>query len=46
LIEAVWRDVHVTDDSLVQCIRDIRRAIGDTEQKLLISVPRRGICCG
>ena len=26
---AVWRGVAVTDDSLVQCIGEIRRAIGD-----------------
>src|SRR5262245_57429933 len=26
LIQTVWRDTFVTDDSLVQCVRDIRRA--------------------
>jgi DNA-binding winged helix-turn-helix (wHTH) protein/TolB-like protein/Tfp pilus assembly protein PilF len=31
LIEAVWRDVAVTDDSLVQCLVEIRRALGDAE---------------
>lgn len=30
LIEAVWKDVATTDDSLVQCVADIRRAIGKT----------------
>lgn len=29
LIEAVWGQVAVTDDSLVQCLVEIRRAIGD-----------------
>ena len=29
LIEAVWGDVAVTDDSLVQCLVEIRRALGD-----------------
>src|SRR5210317_1067318 len=29
LIEAVWGSRHVTDDSLVQCISEIRKAIGD-----------------
>ena len=28
LIEAVWGDVAVTDDSLVQCLVEIRRALG------------------
>lgn len=28
LIEAVWKDVATTDDSLVQCIVEIRRALG------------------
>ncbi len=29
LIETVWGDVAVTDDSLVQCLVEIRRALGD-----------------
>ncbi len=28
LIEAVWLEMAVTDDSLVQCLKDIRRALG------------------
>ena len=28
LVEAVWKDVATTDDSLIQCIADIRRAVG------------------
>ncbi|WP_299731855.1 tetratricopeptide repeat protein [uncultured Tateyamaria sp.] len=28
LIEAVWKDIATTDDSLIQCIGDIRRALG------------------
>ena len=31
LIEAVWPDVAVTDDSLVQCLVEIRRALGDDQ---------------
>ena len=34
--------VFVTDDSLVQCVRDIRRAIGDESQSVLKAVPKRG----
>ena len=29
LMESVWEDVAVTDDSLVQCLMEIRRALGD-----------------
>jgi len=39
---AVWPDVVVTEDSLVQCVTEIRRAIGDTRHELLRTVPRRG----
>lgn len=42
LIAAIWTDVTVSDDSLTQCITDIRRALGDKEQKLIRTVPRRG----
>ena len=39
---AVWPGVIVTDDSLVQCITEIRRAIGDSRHKIVHTVPRRG----
>lgn len=39
---AVWRDVVVTDDSLVQCIGEIRQALDDREQRIIRTVPRRG----
>ncbi|WP_435204465.1 winged helix-turn-helix domain-containing tetratricopeptide repeat protein [Tateyamaria sp. 1078] len=42
LIAEVWPDVAVTDDSLTQCISDIRRAIGDTKREILKTVPKRG----
>ena len=42
LMEALWKDVAVTDDSLVQCIRDIRRALNDERHAILRTVPRRG----
>jgi adenylate cyclase len=42
LIAAVWRGVAVTDDSLVQCIGEIRRALRDEAQTVLKTVPRRG----
>ena len=42
LIAKVWPDVAVTDDSLTQCISDIRRAIGDSTRQILKTVPKRG----
>jgi TolB-like protein/DNA-binding winged helix-turn-helix (wHTH) protein/Flp pilus assembly protein TadD len=42
LIAAVWPGLVVTDDSIARCISDIRRALGDVEQRLVKTVPRRG----
>lgn len=42
LVQAVWGKVAVTDDSLVQCIGEIRAAIGDSEHELLQTQHRRG----
>ncbi len=42
LIKALWPDTAVTDDSLVQCLREVRRALGDEAQQIIKTVPRRG----
>jgi len=42
IMEAVWPGVFVTDDSIAQCIGDIRRALGDRDHGLLRTLPRRG----
>jgi TolB-like protein/DNA-binding winged helix-turn-helix (wHTH) protein/Tfp pilus assembly protein PilF len=42
LIKAVWPDSFVTDDSLVQCLIEVRRALGDEAQQIIKTVPRRG----
>lgn len=42
LIEIVWPFVSVTDDSLVQCISDIRRCIGDSRRNILQTIPKYG----
>jgi pimeloyl-ACP methyl ester carboxylesterase/DNA-binding winged helix-turn-helix (wHTH) protein len=42
LIQAIWPGIFVTDDSLVQCIRDIREALSDDAQRIIKTVPRRG----
>lgn len=35
IMKTVWPDVIVSDESLTQCIADIRRAIGDKDQSFL-----------
>lgn len=42
LVSAVWADLHVGDDSLVQCIRDIRHALYDHDKKIVRTVPKQG----
>jgi TolB-like protein/DNA-binding winged helix-turn-helix (wHTH) protein/Tfp pilus assembly protein PilF len=42
LLEAVWPDVCVTEDSVVQCITELRTALDDQVQKIIRTVPRRG----
>lgn len=42
LAAAVWTDMVVTDESLSQCISDIRRVLGEDDANLLRTVPRRG----
>jgi len=42
LFDAIWGDAVVTDDSLAQCLVDIRRALGDRGRQVIRTVPRRG----
>ncbi|MCW5635320.1 MAG: winged helix-turn-helix domain-containing protein, partial [Rubrivivax sp.] len=42
LMHRVWGDVVVTEDSLVQAVGDIRRALGDHEHRRVRTLPRRG----
>jgi adenylate cyclase len=42
IIQAVWLDVVVTDESLTRCISDVRQAVGDANQKIIKTVRRRG----
>lgn len=39
---AVWPDVIVTDSSLVQCVKELRRALGKDGARLITTVSRRG----
>jgi DNA-binding winged helix-turn-helix (wHTH) protein len=42
LIGSVWVDAAVTDNSLSQCLIELRRALGDDSQTIIRNVPRRG----
>jgi DNA-binding winged helix-turn-helix (wHTH) protein len=42
IIQVIWPDVIANDDSITQCVRDIRRALEDNSQAILKTVPRRG----
>ena len=42
LIDAVWPDAAITDNSLAQCVSEIRRALADETQEVLRTVKGRG----
>lgn len=42
IMSAVWPNIAVTDDSLVQCITEIRKALGDDKHAIIKTVPKRG----
>ena len=42
LLDSVWPDVCVTEDSLFQCVRDVRRALGDAEGRMVRTFTRQG----
>lgn len=42
LMEAVWPNVHVGEDGLFQCIREIRAALGDEQRQMIKLVSGRG----
>jgi len=42
LIQVVWQGMAVTDDSLVQCLKDIRRTLNDKSQTYIKTVQGRG----
>ena len=42
LLDAIWGQTVVTEDSIVHCLSDIRKAIHDQSQEMIRTVPRRG----
>ena len=33
--DAIWNDIEVCDDSITQCVHEIRNALGDGARRLL-----------
>ena len=42
LMRTVWPQVVVTDDSLVQCITELRKALRDDERRIVQTLSKRG----
>lgn len=42
LLDLLWPGLAITDDSLTQCVSDLRRALGEASSLVLRTVPRRG----
>jgi TolB-like protein/DNA-binding winged helix-turn-helix (wHTH) protein/Tfp pilus assembly protein PilF len=42
LVDAVWPNVIVSDDSLAQCVSELRQALKDQDRHIIRTVPRRG----
>jgi adenylate cyclase len=42
LLKAIWPNVTVTDQALAHCVSEVREAIGDGDQTIIKTIPRRG----
>jgi adenylate cyclase len=42
LLSAVWPGVTVTEESLTQCVSEVRYALGEPGQRIIKTVPKRG----
>jgi adenylate cyclase len=42
LLKAIWPNVTVADQVLSHCVSEVREAIGDTDQAIIKTIPRRG----
>ncbi|MEJ1934618.1 winged helix-turn-helix domain-containing protein, partial [Nostoc sp. NIES-2111] len=42
LVDAVWGGLAISDDAITQTVRDVRKALGDGEGRLIRTVPKRG----
>jgi hypothetical protein len=46
LMQAIWPDVSVTDESITKCIVDVRKALDDDSQELVRTIAKRGYLFG
>jgi adenylate cyclase len=42
LMKAIWPNIIVTDQVLTHCVAEVRQAIGDGDQAIIKTIPRRG----
>src|SRR5438105_9938567 len=42
LVNAVWPNVIVSDDSLSQCVSELRHVLDDRQRRIIKTLPRRG----
>jgi DNA-binding winged helix-turn-helix (wHTH) protein/TolB-like protein len=42
ILDAIWPGIIVTEDSLTQCVHELRTALGEHGAELVRTVPRRG----
>jgi DNA-binding winged helix-turn-helix (wHTH) protein len=42
MLQVIWPDVIVSEDSLTRCISDVRFAIGDRDAAIIKTIPKRG----
>ena len=42
LMKALWPDVIVTDESVTRCVSDVRMALGDSAQRIIKTLSKRG----
>jgi DNA-binding winged helix-turn-helix (wHTH) protein/Tol biopolymer transport system component len=42
LMQALWGDVAVSDESITKCIADIRKALAGDSQRIIRTLPKRG----
>ncbi len=42
IMAAVWPGIYATDESLAQCIKDVRRALGPDGRQMVRTLPKRG----
>src|SRR6516162_3472210 len=42
LIKALWPDVIATDESVTRCVSDVRMALGDSAQRIIKTLSKRG----